>query len=352
MKIHVYFHRDFDGIFSAAVFSAYVKGAISSDAQFDFIPVDYDIKNTWGNRRLEKPSAIVDFLYHPDAEWWFDHHETTFVRKDWELLYTPDAQHIWRTTYKSCPRLIVDAIAAPKIKNELQVRFSESLYWCDLIDSAAYGSPQQVIDCVEPALQINATLIQAPSSEYLTFLIDCLERLSLANTAGLEEVKSRFLKTRAWQENAIEYIRKTAIVSKGAAFIDFTARSELFHRYAVYYLWPDIAFQVALYKRGGSYRLTVGANPWRPSNEPNLGAICEQYGGGGHQDVAGVIAQSRKDALRIGNEIIRILRKESPFHQQLSFRHDVSARDAIQQAQHLGSTHAGIQPTVDKPQPV
>jgi oligoribonuclease NrnB/cAMP/cGMP phosphodiesterase (DHH superfamily) len=327
MTTHVYFHRDFDGICSAAVFSSYMRATISPDVLLEYTAVDYDLRNSWSSAKLEKSSAIVDFLYHPDAEWWFDHHETTFVRKDWELLYMPDAQHVWRTSYKSCPRLIVDTVADPIIKRELRDRFSESLYWCDVIDSAGYESPEQVIGCAEPALQINATLVQDSSAEYLTFLIGCVERLSLTSTASLEEVQARYLRTKTWQERAIDYVKKTAIMSKGAAFIDYTEQPELFHRYAVYYLWPDAAFQVAVYKRGGLYRLTVGSNPWRQPDECNLGAICEQFGGGGHQKVAGVIAKSRRDALRIGGEIVRILRKELPFHQQLSFRNAVSEQD-------------------------
>jgi len=327
MSITVYHHRDFDGICSAAVFASFIRKTYPPTTILSFIGVDYESKRGWAKTNLRKPSAIVDFLYHPDAEWWFDHHETTFVRKDWELQYRGDAQHRWRTDYKSCPNLVIDSVSDLGIRQQLRDQFLDAAHWCDVIDSAGYNSPQQVVDCVEPALQINATLVHDTSPEYLNFLIDKLEQLPLARVANLEEVAVRFKKMRVWQDKAIEYIRNTAVLSKGVATIDFTKRSELFHRYAVYYLWPDLAFQVALYRRESSYRLTVTANPWRDSNGPHIGAVCEQYGGGGRDSVGGVITKSYERAIKAAIEIARILRNEMSFYEQLSLRrNDVEPR--------------------------
>lgn len=70
-------------------------------------------------------------------------------------------------------------------------------------------------------------------------------------------------------------------------------------------------------------QLTVGSNPWAVFNGPNLGDIAEAYGGGGHPRVAGITVKSRKQALRVGEEIVKILRGEMPYSQQLSFRHEI-----------------------------
>jgi len=320
--IHVYFHSDFDGICSAAVFSNVLRQSKSvGDVAFTYIPVDYDVKTHWITKRLEQPCAIVDFLYHPDATWWFDHHETTFARKDWELAYQPDLQHVWRTQYKSCPRLIVDTIPDSSVKRRLRRRFSEILKWCDVIDSANYDSASQVIKMAEPALRINATLSQDRGPDYLKFLVTCIERLSLEAVCELEEVQQRFDRARRWQDAAIAHIRSTAVVKKGVAVINLVDHPDLFHRYAAYYLWQELRFQVAIYRHGRFYKLTVSANPWLSHEGPDLGAICESYGGGGHADVAGIILKSKQRALRAGEEISSILRDECRFHHQLSFRH-------------------------------
>lgn len=315
--MNVYFHRDFDGICSAAVLSAYLKVADLGNATLKFSSVDYDLKASWGGRALEKPCAIVDFLYHPDAEWWFDHHATTFVRRDWELNYRPDTKHQWRAEYKSCPRLIVDSIPKGSIHDQMYDRFSEALAWCDVIDGAHYQSAEQLIEMKEPALKVNATLSQDTTETYLKFLIEGVEHCSLAQIADSDEVKTRYKKAKLWQEAAIEHIKGRAIVEKGVAFIDTIDQPHLFHRYAVYHLWPDARFQIALYRQRKLYKITVSMNPWRKSEGPDLGAICEGYGGGGHQEVAGVLLRSKDSARRVSQEISRILKNEIPFHQQL-----------------------------------
>lgn len=323
MSFSIYFHRDFDGICSAAVFSACARAMNPPITPTEYVPVDYDLRKSWLERRLNTPCAIVDFLYHPDADWWFDHHETTFIRRDWELSYHSDSRHVWCTSYKSCPRLILDSVSDAQLRRRLDGRFSEYLDWCDLIDSASYQSPIQAVEWREPALQINATLSQNATPEYLEYLIESFGKLSISQVANLSEVRIRYDKAQAWQTEAISYIRRIANLNNDVAFIDLAGHPNLFHRYAAYYLWPELKFQVALYKVGERYKVTVGSNPWRRFEGPDLSAICERYLGGGHPTVAGIMTSSRKQALRIAKEICRILRKEIPFHQQLALGRQV-----------------------------
>jgi hypothetical protein len=326
VALSVYFHRDFDGICSAAVFLAYVR-AVHSVSEFELLPVDYDSKAQWGDRTLQRPCAILDFLYHPDADWWFDHHAAAFVRKDWELQYQPDARHKWEPTYRSCPALVIDSISDDTLRSQFRSRFSEAVRWCDVIDSAAYYNPQQVIDAAEPALRISVSLTQDATSEYLAALVYALEELPLARVADLKEVSSRYMKTREWQQGALDFIRNGAVTSNGVAFIDFAGRSELFHRYAVYYLWPDTSFQVLLYKLSGLYRITVTANPWKAHVAPDIGAVCKLYGGGGHSSVGGIVFKSVHQARKAAREIVALLRQRKPFYEQLSLRDAIHPPD-------------------------
>lgn len=322
--MHIYFHRDFDGVCSAAVLAAYLKATDAADSMLEFLPVDYDLRANWAKSELKRPCAIVDFLYHPDAEWWFDHHQTAFVLRNWQFDFRPDSKHQWRTDYESCPRLILDSVTNVGLREKLYRHFAEYLKWCDVIDGAHYSSASQVINMAEPALRINATLRQDASAEYLGFLIDRIEHVSLAEIADTDEVGQRYASARAWQEEAIQYTKSKAIVVKDVAFIDLTDRPQLFHRYAVYYLWPDTRFQVALYRQDALYKITVSMNPWRKSQGPDLGAICDEYGGGGHSDVAGILLTSKRRAHHVSDRIAGVLRGEVPFYQQLSFQRETT----------------------------
>ena len=324
VTFQLYFHQDFDGICSGAVFLAYARlQGLLTHAGVELTPVEYDLKTRWGRTSLPKPCAVVDFLYHPDAEWWFDHHPTTFVRTDWELSFKADPQHVWNTTYKSCPRLIVDSVTEAPVQKELTDQFGEYLHWSDIIDSAEYESPEQVVEAVEPALQINLSLAVDRSPEHLRFLVRAFEENPIRKVASYDEVQSRFRKAMDWQKQAISYIERVAEVRDGVAFCDLTQTRGLFHRYAAYYLWPNIKFLVAVYRDGKGFKLTVGANPWRPFSGPDLSLLCERYGGGGHPEIGGILVSTKKRALQVGREIAQILKGKTEYVQQLSFRHQV-----------------------------
>ena len=82
MSFSVYFHKDFDGVCSAALFSEILESfSFCSRGEIALIGVDYDIKSEWRSRSLSSPNAVLDFLFHPEANWWFDHHASTFPDK-------------------------------------------------------------------------------------------------------------------------------------------------------------------------------------------------------------------------------------------------------------------------------
>ncbi|MGD1102038.1 MAG: hypothetical protein ABSA59_08210 [Terriglobia bacterium] len=323
-SLNVFFHQDFDGICSAAVFLASVSGTgVGSGLQAQLVPVDYNVKPNWAETDLPKQSAIVDFLYHPAADWWFDHHPSTFVKAEWEASFRSDDRHVWNTRYKSCPGLILDSLRDGVLRTDLKARFREHVIWSDIIDSAEYSSPAQVVQAIEPALRINLSLAADADPPYLVFLVKCMEEKPLDEVARLGEVSRRYEKAMEWQKVAISYMEKVAEVTKGVAFFDLTKRDGLFHRYAPYYFWPQIKFVVAVYANGQAFRITVSSNPWGTHGGPDLGALCEQYGGGGHRRVGGVANLEKRQALRVGREMARKLRGEEPYTEQLPFRQEL-----------------------------
>src|SRR5271155_4749866 len=106
MLYDIYFHNDFDGRASAAVMLAFLRSR--GDDIEHFIPVKYDIipvgtKKQWlDDKFLEKnklfrgkhnPAIIVDFPYHPQAAFWFDHHLRPFRKPGWEKKFKSDREH-------------------------------------------------------------------------------------------------------------------------------------------------------------------------------------------------------------------------------------------------------------------
>lgn len=319
-RFQLLFHRDFDGICSAAVFLEYSqRQSLIGASDIELIPVDYDIRNTWESHALSTPTVIVDFLYHPKAEWWFDHHPTTFIRADWEGTFRPDDQHVWGPGYKSCPRLIIDSIADGRVRSYLSEYFREYIIWSDIIDAAEYASPQQVVESKEPALQVNLTLAVDTTPAYLRLLVTRFQRMSLSQLADSKEVRTRFSKAMIWQQEAISQMREVGELENGVAFFDLTSNAGAFHRYAAYYLWPEANFTIAVYRNGEGFKITVSANPWLRFSGLDVGLVCERYGGGGHRQIGGILVPDKGSALRIGREIAQITRGEAHRAQHMAY---------------------------------
>ena len=75
----VYFHYPcFDGLISAVIAAEFLESHEGWHIT-DFEPVDYTLRDAWLSTDLKRPAAVVDFLYHPQAEFWADHHQTSIL---------------------------------------------------------------------------------------------------------------------------------------------------------------------------------------------------------------------------------------------------------------------------------
>src|SRR4051812_19537671 len=105
---HLYFHSPcFDGVVSAVLTSAYLEER-KSYRQLQLHSVNYDLRERWLASELIRPCAVVDFLYHPAAQLWADHHATAFLndetRNDYERRRGPDV--VYDSNKSSCALLI------------------------------------------------------------------------------------------------------------------------------------------------------------------------------------------------------------------------------------------------------
>src|SRR6202171_6007441 len=86
-------------------------------------------------------------------------------------------------------------------------------------------------------------------------------------------------------------VLKERIESKDhTLFFDVTDLDlEGYNKFVPYYLSPESIYSVGLSKSSFRVKVSVGSNPWAPS-EPtvNLAKICERYGGGGHARVGAI----------------------------------------------------------------
>src|SRR5271170_6585603 len=166
MNYDISFHNDFDGRASAAIVLAFLRSR--GDDIEHYVPIKYDIIPQWlnekflekhkifrdGQRARHNPAIIVDFPFHPQAAFWFDHHIRPFRKPGWEKKFKPDESHRFAPEYRSACHLVYDSLSEG-FGWKPPAHLRELVKWLDIIDFANYKSAKQTIEMKEPALQAN-----------------------------------------------------------------------------------------------------------------------------------------------------------------------------------------------------
>ena len=88
----IHYHRDFDGMVSAAILANYLR---LRGEEPGWSGLNYDQRAGWDQFQAGLRFAIVDFHFHPRAEYWFDHHPTTFLSPELRAQYQPSERWHW-----------------------------------------------------------------------------------------------------------------------------------------------------------------------------------------------------------------------------------------------------------------
>ncbi len=280
----------FDGLVSAVLASDFLE---QNGWKFNrrFCPVNYHLRPTWISSHLRPPCAVVDFLYHSDAQFWADHHSTTFLSGEMRAEYE-SRKSLWvqyDSQVGSCALLLWKNLSSWFVSKHSN--YQEMVYWADKIDSARYLNVQEAILGDSPALKIYRSLILRSDTEFCVLLIRALRRKSLAEVARLPEILNKSEEVRSLNEAGLKRFRNYAHLEFGDIVVfDLDASpNDIVSRYAPFYFFPKARYSIGMTRREGTAKITAMRNPWLEFESVPLGAIFERYGGGGHQRVASVI---------------------------------------------------------------
>lgn len=289
-RVHLYFHSPcFDGTVSAALLADYLSTADHADVELH--PVNYHLNDQWPALALEQPAAVVDFLYHPGASIWFDHHSTTFINQQFEEDWRGrrDPLIVYDRRMSSCAMLIWQA----------GLRFTgdhhEKVVAADLIDAARYESPQQAVYGDAPAFRISASFAVGETEEYSKFLVRQLVSSSLETTANLPEVAARYERFRELRDRGMRGFAPSANLSgadgyvltdDGILLFAVDGSDGIVSRYAPFTVAPGARYSLGVVTGGDVAKITAMRNPWLEFPSVPLGEIFRRFGGGGHQRVA------------------------------------------------------------------
>jgi len=301
----VLFHSPcFDGIVSAVLVSDFLASA-AGWSEIRLQKVNYDLSPAWLERTFDRPTAVVDFLYHPAAAFWADHHRTTFLsedcRRDFEKM--PRRFFFYDRGADSC---------AGVLWRGLQERFSwraeryaTLVQWAEKLDAARYESVEEAILFVSPAAQISVAA-GSDSGGLCESLVRALSEEPLESVAARPEVQTVVDSLRERSEAGLERLRRGARMRGDIIVFDVAATEDVFiSRYAPYALFPDARYSIGVVRGEEGAKITAMRNPWREFESVPLGDLFARFGGGGHQRVASLRIPAERTG-EAGELVIRL----------------------------------------------
>jgi hypothetical protein len=292
----LYFHAPcFDGLVSGAIVWDYLK-ATREWKRVRPRGVNYGARSYWGRLRPKASFAVVDFLFHPQAAFWADHHATTFITPESRQIYERHRSDtfIYDPSEPSCSQLIWDHLN--RSHGYQNPRFAQMVEWATKIDAARYSSVDEVFDSTSPALIINRALGQFDDPRACEPILRHLTHKELDELASMPVIKKHANRALRLAADGFKRFERGAHLVDDIVVFDVDGRNTVINRYSPYRVFPTARYSAGIIRKNDGIRITAMRNPWKEFESAPLGRIFEQVGGGGHQRVATVVLKSDRAA--------------------------------------------------------
>ena len=185
----------FDGLVSAALFTAFRKDELGSRAKFRYRSLGYGpklgvIPEAWLSG---DENALLDFKHSSSGklDWYFDHHKTAFASELDRVRAV--AKHGKRhrvyfdATCTSCAKLIA-RVTSTELGFDVGP-WSELIEWADKVDSARFDSAEEAFLAKSPALVLADVVEHHGDTAYLDRTVPLLAERPLVEVASSEETR-------------------------------------------------------------------------------------------------------------------------------------------------------------------
>ena len=294
----------FDGLASAVVFTRLLRTVEGQSAKFTYRACGYgDGQLTPTDAVLNgDQNAILDYRFSASERltWYFDHHRTAFAN-DAEREVFGKRAHTGRYFYDaactSCTKLVCQ-VAKEKMGANLN-GLEELVHWADVIDSAAFKTPDEALDRTNPVMRLAAVVERYGDDKLLTELVPKLLERPLGEIATMPSVEKRYAKIASQHEHFVERVRARAVQKGRVVIVDLTDEVlEMIGKFVTYALYPRAVYSVIVGLMKNATKISVGYNPWSGMPcDTDISAICARYGGGGHP-VVGAVQFGRQETTR------------------------------------------------------
>ena len=189
---------------------------------------------------------------------------------------------------------------------------ADLVHWADMVDGAMYPDAKTAVEMKAPAMKLTMVIESAQDYSFIPRLIPLLATKSLGEILEEPFVAPLLAPLLERHQHAIAVMKERIESKDGTLFFDVTDHDlEGYNKFVPYYLHPESIYSIGLSKSSFRVKVSVGSNPWAPS-EPtvNLARVCERYGGGGHARVGAISfgVTEEEAARKAAREIVEELR--------------------------------------------
>lgn len=264
---------------------------------------------------IDENDVLANIPYWPGCGMWFDHHSS---EEDSKMLLTENFKGESRKE-NSCARIIYDYFGG----SEKFPNFEEMINAVDKSDSADLS----IDEIKNPSGWTLLSFIMDPRtglgryrdyriSNYTLMenLIEYCRTMQIDEILELPDVMERITRYRDHSHKYTEQIKDNAKVYGNCLVIDFRSIETPFcgNRFTEYALFPEQNISIRL-MRGKNESTTVfaiGHSIINKTSKANVGVLCKNHGGGGHENVGTCQVESLRADEILNEMIIEINSKE------------------------------------------
>jgi nanoRNase/pAp phosphatase (c-di-AMP/oligoRNAs hydrolase) len=242
-----------------------------------------------GKVAVTAEDIVVNLPYVPGCGMWFDHHisqeEAAKVVGSFKGRFA---------VAPSCARVIYDHYRSPAFE-----AYREMLEETDRLDSANL-TPE---DILEPRGWILLGYTLDPRTgfgpefqKYFRWLVEYVKEVPLDKVLQHPEVRKRVERVYRERDEFLAVLRKHSRQDGNVIVTDFRGvQAPVGNRFLVYTLYPTANVEARIHdgKGGATVNVAIGKSVFNRTCKINIGLLCHEYGGGGH-DGAGTV-QFAKD---------------------------------------------------------
>lgn len=297
IRVRIISRPDFDGV---------VCAVLLKEALGDSTPVCWtqpsDVQN--GRFRLLPHDVVANLpLAADDVSMWFDHHVSNVSEKVYKGLFriAPSAAGLIYEYYQ----------------DQWKGRFGALVRQTDRIDSAQLTLDEILHPQHYPYVLLSMSISTRRSLEdaaYCDHLVDLLRTQDIERVMGDPTVRRRCDDVVVANQVYERFLRDYTELDGHVSITDFRglASAPDGNRFLVYSLFPDAVVNVKLYDEGSHVVVKLGHSILNRGCRVNVGKLLSHYGGGGHRG-AGACRLERDQAQVHVDDIISILRKNTPY---------------------------------------